>query len=392
MRVSMFSARFKWDLETNQLAKLIEAKKRAGVTLLDLTESNPTRGGFDLLTPELLSALSPAAALRYDPNPRGLLSARQAVADYYQTRQQPIDPEQIFLTASTSEAYSWLFKLLTDSGDAILVPQPSYPLFEFLATLEGVTLRPYQLEYLHPRGWRMDFDSLADAVTSRTRAIIIVNPNNPTGSYLKQSESAQLAAFCRQHHLALIVDEVFSDYALLNDADRVTTFDDSFGLAFVLNGFSKLLALPQMKLGWIAVQGERELCAAAETRLELIADTFLSVNTPVQLAALAWLRQRDVLQQQILARVKTNLEFLAQAVEYSACRLLKVEGGWCATLEVPRHCSEEELVLQLLAEDNVLIHPGYFFDFPREAFLVASLLPEPENFQAAIAKILDRTG
>ena len=388
----MFSARFKWDLETNQLAKLIEEKKRAGIKLLDLTESNPTRCGFEYPTKELLSALSHSAVMRYDPNPRGLLTARQAIADYYQARQQTIDPERIFLTASTSEAYSWLFKLLADPGDSILVPQPSYPLFEFLAALEGIELRPYQLQYLHPRGWRMDFDSLAQAVTPRTRALIIVNPNNPTGSYLKQSESAQLAAFCRAHNLALLVDEVFSDYALSEEAGRVKAFEDTAGLTFVLNGFSKLLALPQMKLGWIVVQGEATLRAAANTRLELIADTFLSVNTPVQRAAPEWLKWRASLQQQILTRVKTNLAWLAQVVEPSACRLLKVEGGWCATLEVPRHCAEEEWVLQLLAEDNVLVHPGYFFDFPREAFVVTSLLPKPENFQAAIAKILARMG
>lgn len=388
----MFSARFKWNLETNQLAKLMEEKRRAGVKLLDLTQSNPTRCGFEYPTTELLSALSRPAAMRYDPNPRGLLTARQAVAAYYQTRQQTIDPEHIFLTASTSEAYAWLFKLLTDPGDEILVPQPSYPLFEFLAALEGVALRPYQLQYLHPRGWRMDFDSLAQAVTPRTRAIILVNPNNPTGSYLKQSESAQLAAFCRAHNLALLVDEVFSDYVLRGEADHVTAFADLSELTFVLNGFSKLLALPQMKLGWIVVLGARASRLAAEARLELIADTFLSVNTPVQEAAPGWLMMRDFLQQQILSRVQTNLKFLAQAVENSACRLLQVEGGWCATLEVPRRCSEEELVLQLLAADNVLVHPGYFFDFPREAFLVVSLLPEPENFQTATAKILARMG
>ncbi len=390
MRVSMFSARFKWDLETNQLAKLMGEKKRAGVQWLDLTQSNPTRCGFAYPVTELLAALSQTGTLQYDPHPQGLLTARAAIADYYQTRQQIIDPAQIFLTASTSEAYAWLFKLLTDAGDEVLVPQPSYPLFEFLATLEGVALRPYQLQYLHPRGWRLDFDSLAQAVTSRTRAIIIVNPNNPTGSYLKQSESAQLAAFCRAHHLALIVDEVFNDYALLDDPDHVTDFANSSELTFVLNGFSKLLALPQMKLGWIVVQGASDLRRAAEARLELIADTFLSVNTPVQEAAPEWLRRRTDIQQEIMARVKMNLEFLARAVENSACRLLKVEGGWCATLEVPRRCSEEELVLQLLAQDNVLVHPGYFFDFPREAFLVVSLLPEPETLQAGIAKILAR--
>ncbi len=388
----MFSSRFKWNLEPNRLAKLIEEKKCAGVRLLDLTESNPTRCGFDYLASELLSALAQPESLRYDPQPRGLLSARQAVAEYYQTRGQTVDPAHIFLTASTSEAYSWLFKLLADPGDAILVPQPSYPLFEFLATLEGVALQPYQLQYLHPRGWRIDFDSLAQAMTAQTRAVILVNPNNPTGSYLKQSESAQLAAFCRAHNLALIVDEVFSDYALTTDSDRVTDFATDSTLTFVLNGLSKTLALPQMKLGWIVTHGAAVLRDEAEARLELIADTFLSVNTPVQWAAPQWLLWRTALQRQILARVQTNLVWLAQAVENSACRLLQVEGGWSATLEIPRHSSEEELVLQLLAEDNVLVHPGYFFDFPREAFLVLSLLPEPENFRAALGKILARTG
>ncbi len=388
----MFSARFKWNLETNQLTKLIEEKKRAGVTLLDLTESNPTRCGFDYFVPELLSALSQSEAMRYDPNPRGLLTARQAVASYYQTRNQMIDPAQIFLTASTSEAYSWLFKLLTDPGDSILVPQPSYPLFEFLATLEGVELRPYQTHYLHPRGWRMDFDSLAQAVTPRTRAVILVNPNNPTGSYLKQSESVQLAAFCRAHNLALIVDEVFSDYVLLDEADRVTAFDDTSGLTFVLNGFSKLLALPQMKLGWIVVQGATALRLAAEARLELIADTFLSVNTPVQWAAPGWLQVREHVQRQILARVQANLAFLTTAAAASACRLLKLEGGWSATLEIPRHGSEEELILALLADENILVHPGYFFDFAREAYLVLSLLPLPALFQTAVERLFVRLG
>ena len=386
----MFSARFKWNLETNQLAKLMEEKKRAGVQLLDLTESNPTRCGFDYPATEFLSALSQSGVIRYDPNPRGLLTARQAVADYYQTRQQMIDPAQIFLTASTSEAYAWLFKLLTDPGDEILVPQPSYPLFEFLAALEGVELQPYQLDYLHPRGWRMDFDSLAQAVTPRTRAVILVNPNNPTGSYLKQSESAQLAAFCRRHNLALIVDEVFSDYALLDDTDHVTAFEDVSELTFVLNGFSKLLALPQMKLGWIVVQGATDLRRAAEARLELIADTFLSVNTPVQWAAPGWLQLRHQVQREIRARVQANLAFLATAAANSACRLLKLEGGWSATLEIPRRASEEELILALLADDNVLVHPGYFFDFAREAYLVLSLLPPPVLFQAAVARLFAR--
>ncbi|MBS1810334.1 MAG: pyridoxal phosphate-dependent aminotransferase [Acidobacteria bacterium] len=384
----MFSSRFKWNLETNQLARLIEEKKRAGVKLLDLTESNPTRAGFVYPSTEILSALMQPQAMHYDPNPRGLLSARQSVADYYQALGQNVDADRIFLTASTSEAYSWLFKLLADQGDAVLVPQPSYPLFDFLAALEGVQLQPYELTYLHPSGWRIDFDSLAQSVTPQTRAIIVVNPNNPTGSYLKRKEFAQLEAFCLAHQLALIVDEVFRDYALVEDAERVTAFDATSVLTFVMNGFSKTLALPQMKLGWILPFGAAALRREAETRLELIADTFLSVNTPVQLAAPAWFQLRTALQQQILARVKENLHFLATVVENSPLRLLTTEGGWSATLEIPRRASEEEQLLRLLAEKDVLVHPGYFFDFDREAFFVLSLLPRTEIFRVAVEKII----
>jgi alanine-synthesizing transaminase len=386
----MFSSRFKWNLETNQLARLIEEKKQAGVKLLDLTVSNPTRVGFEYPATEILTALTQPAAMQYEPNPRGLETTRQAVAQYYQTRGQTVATDRIFLTASTSEAYSWLFKLLADQGDCVLVPQPSYPLFDFLAALEGIELRPYELNYLHARGWRIDFDSLARAVTTRTRAIIIVNPNNPTGSYLKPSEFAHLEAFCQLHNLALIVDEVFSDYVLCEEAERVTAFDRTSILTFVLNGFSKMLALPQMKLGWIIPFGADKLRQEAETRLEFIADTFLSVNTPVQLAAPYWLQWRAELQQQILARVNDNLNFLTTAIEPSACRLLQVEGGWCATIEVPRYTTEEEMALRLLHGANVLVHPGYFFDFPREAFFILSLLPPTEIFRAAVQKILAR--
>ncbi len=383
----MFSSRFKWNLATNQLARLLDEKKRNHETILDLTEANPTRAGFDFPTAEILSALTQTQAMSYEPNPRGLLITRQAIADYYQESGRSVEPENIFLTASTSEAYSWLFKLLTDQGDEILVPQPSYPLFDFLASLEGVRLIPYDLNYFHEFGWRIDFDALEKNLTPRTRAIIIVNPNNPTGSYLQQKEFRTLEALCLKNDLALIVDEVFTDYALLADSGRCTNFTSASALTFVLNGFSKLLALPQMKLGWIVIHGAEHLRREAESRLELIADTFLSVNTPVQLAAPLWLRQRQQIQTQILARVQTNLAFLAQATQDSPIRLLKVEGGWSAILEVPKICSEEELILQLLAEDNVLVQPGYFFDFQTEAFIVLSLLPQPEIFCAAVSHI-----
>lgn len=387
----MFSTRFNWQLTPNRLALLIGEKRRAATRLLDLTESNPTRAGFTYPNNELLNALAQPAALRYEPQPRGLLVARAAVSDYYQARGYTVPADHVHLTASTSEAYSYLFKLLADHGHNVLVPQPSYPLFELLAALEGVELRPYELHYVHPRGWAIDFDSLTKALTTGTRAIILVNPNNPTGSFVKRGELSRLNEICVRHELALIVDEVFSDYAFGADAERAASLvENAAALTFVLSGFSKILALPQMKLGWIATNGPAKLRGAAVERLDLIADTFLSVGAPVQHAASRWLALRTELQRQILDRVRHNHAWLDTQVRDSPCRLLAVEGGWYATLEVPRHCSEEEWVLRLLAQDNVLAHPGYFFDFPREAFLVLSLLPSPEVFQEGMERLLAR--
>lgn len=431
----MFSNRFKWNLETNQLARLIETKRRANVRLLDLTEANPTRAGLTYPQTEILKALAQPGAMLYEPAPRGLLRAREAVAAYYAERGLRVDPAHICLTASTSEAYAYLFKLLCDQGDNVLVPQPSYPLFDFLAALEGVELRPYALEYQHPHGWAIDFASLQSALTLQTRAIMLVNPNNPTGSFVKADELAELNRLCQQHGLALIVDEVFGDYAfdsaagltvgqdgilshtvtrsnqgqdtILSHSQTPSLVESASGvipvaarphslvenettLTFVLSGFSKILALPQMKLGWIVTNGPAALRAEAEERLELIADTFLSVGAPVQHAAARWLALRAGIQQQISARTAANLAWLAALVEGSPCRLLTVEGGWYATLEVPRHVSEEELILRLLAEDDVLVHPGYFFDFPREAYLVLSLLTPPEVFRTAAQRLFQR--
>jgi len=386
----VFSNRFKWSLETNRLAQLIEEKRRAGIRLLDLTESNPTRAGFAFPAEEILSAFGNEAAMLYEPQPKGLNVAREAVAGYYAERGFTVSADGIHLTASTSEAYSFLFKLLANHGDNVLVPQPSYPLFDFLATLEGVELRPYELEYLSA-GWRMDFDSIERTITPATRAVILVSPNNPTGSFVKRDELRQLNELCARHNLALIVDEVFSDYGFGDDESRVASLvENADALTFVMSGFSKILALPQMKLGWIVTKGQSALRDEAIERLDLIADTFLSVGAPVQHAAPEWFKLRAGLQRQILDRVKTNHDWLAAKVENSPVRMLKTEGGWYATLEVPRHFSEEELVLRLLAEDDVLVHPGYFFDFPREAFLALSLLPKPDVFQQACLRLLRR--
>jgi aspartate/methionine/tyrosine aminotransferase len=392
----MFSKRIKWSLEANQFSRLVEEKKKSGARILDLTESNPTRAGFDYPAEEILGALAQAPAMRYDPAPRGLPVARESVAGYYADRGFIVNPDHIHLTASTSEAYSYLFKLLADQGQSVLVPQPSYPLFEFLAALESVELRPYELSYVHssaggPGGWRMDFDSVERAADASTRAIILVNPNNPTGSFVKLHEVERLNAICAERRLALIVDEVFGDYGFESDESRAASLvaNDS-ALTFVMSGFSKILALPQMKLGWVATNGPLKLREEAVERLDFIADTFLSVGAPVQHAAAVWLRLRSGLQEQILDRAWENLKWLGEAVEGSPLRSLRVEGGWYATLELPRHYPEEEWALSLLEKDDVLVHPGYFFDFPREAFLVLSLLPSAETFREAVGRILAR--
>lgn len=387
----MFSKRFKWSLESNRFAQLIEEKKRSGARILDLTESNPTQAGFDYPAEEILGALAQAPAMYYEPAPRGLLVAREAVAGYYADRGFKVDPERVHLTASTSEAYSFLFKLLADQGQSVLVPQPSYPLFEFLAALEGVELRPYELYYVHPAGWRIDFDSVEKAVASNTRAIILVSPNNPTGSFTKLREVDQLNAICARHDLALIADEVFGDYVFSADESRAESLvSNDSALTFVMSGFSKVLALPQMKLAWIVTNGPAGLPEEAVERLDFIADTFLSVAAPVQHSAGTWLRLRRSMQDQILARTQGNLNWLRDVTEESPLRLLSVEGGWYATLELPRQFTEEEWALALLEKDDVLAHPGYFFDFPREAFLVLSLLPRAETFREAVSRILAR--
>jgi len=371
----MFSRRLPWALDTNPLTKLAEEKRVAGTPVLDLTESNPTRAGIEYPRGELFSALADPRALQYNPTATGLAEAREAVSAYYGGR---IPAVQILLTASTSEAYGYLFKLLADPGDELLVPRPSYPLFEFLAALESVKIVPYRLEYDH--GWFIDLPNLRSQITPRTRAIVLVNPNNPTGSFLKRSELQGLNEICAEHDLALISDEVFADYALRPDGERIACVAESAAvLAFSLSGLSKVAGLPQLKLGWIAANGPGH--RQALDRLELIADTYLSVSTPVQYAAARLLAARTEIQLQIRARARANLATLAG-------RALEMEGGWYATVRVPRTRSEEEWVLYLLSQHNVLVQPGYFFDFESEAFLVVSLLTPEAIFSEGISRIM----
>jgi aspartate/methionine/tyrosine aminotransferase len=364
----VFSSRLDWNLQTNRLSALRKTKSR----VLDLTESNPTRAGLEYPGEEILGALADARGLRYDPEPRGLLSAREAVANYY----GDVPVSRILLTASTSEAYAYLFKLLCDPGDEILSPRPSYPLFEFLAGLESVRVVQYPLRY--DGVWHIDFDALERAITPRTRAIVVVNPNNPTGSFLKRVEWARL----QRLGIPILSDEVFSDYAFARDDSRVQSLTNApEALTFSMSGLSKIAALPQMKLGWIVASGPGH--EAALDRLELIADTYLSVATPVQIALPRLLDAGAKVRAQIIERTRANLATLRQAT-----KPLHVEGGWYAILQVPRTRSEEEWAIMLLDRHDVLVQPGFYFDFESEAFLVLSLLTPPEVFAEGLCRIM----
>lgn len=383
----MFSARTGWDLTPNRLSSLLEARRNRGEPVLDLTETNPTRVGIEYPL-GLLAPLADPDALRYEPAARGLASAREAVAADHARRGVTIDPSRVLLTASTSEAYAWLFKLLCDPGDAVLVPRPSYPLFSYLARLESVDVHAYALSY--DGQWHLTLDAVRDAVTPRTRAVVLVSPNNPTGSYLKRTEAGELLALCAERGIAVVSDEVFADYAFGPDPRRVASLAaDGPALAFSLGGLSKSCGLPQLKLAWIAVSGPETWRTAAQARLEVVADTYLSVSTPVQRAAPALLARREELQRPIAERVAANREALRRRLgPGSPASLLDAEGGWSAVLQVPATQSEEERVMRLLEEHGVLVHPGYFFDFPREAFLVLSLLPPRDVFAEAVDRII----
>ena len=385
----MFSSRVP-ALRANRVAAELGRLRSEGRRLDDLTVSNPTR--VDLPYPrDLLAPLAAPDALAYAPAPFGLASAREAVAAHLAARGVPVRPDRIVLTASTSEAYSLLFKLLCDPGDAVLVPRPSYPLFEHLTRLDGVAARAYRLEY-HGR-WEIDVDGLAAMVDARTRAVLLVSPNNPTGSFVRRDELAAVRDVALRHELAIICDEVFEGYPIDDGtAGRSGALAaDTEALTFTLGGLSKSAGLPQLKLGWILMGGPGGLVARARNRLELVCDTYLSVATPVQLAAGALLARSRPVADAILERVRANYAALGRLAGRSpACRVLRTEGGWYAVVQVPATRSEEDLVVELLRRDGVYVHPGYFFDFPREAFLVLSLLPPPDVFTGAAARVLAR--
>ena len=382
----MFAKRTNWNLETNRLSVALSAHRAAGKPLIDLTISNPTECGFAYDEEAILGALGNPAALKYEPNPRGLVAAREAVKRYYAERGAIVSNDDIFLTTSTSEAYSYVFRTLCDPDDEVLIPEPSYPLFEFLADIQDVRLVPYPLLYDH--GWQIDFHNVKQSFTSRTRAIIAVNPNNPTGNYCKPEEMRKLNEICAAQGVAIIADEVFLDFAL--GGDRQATFASNSGaLTFTMSGLSKICGLPQMKVAWLVVGGPESLKKEAVARLEVIADTYLSMNAPIQWALPTLLGQRREFQRQLIGRVKENLaELDRQLARQRSCGRLEVEGGWNAVIRVPATDTDEDLALELLAAKGVYVHPGHFYDFPSEGFVVVSLISPISEFAHGIKELL----
>lgn len=392
-----FSSRTRWNLQTSRLAAALHALRAAEGPLYDLTASNPTTCGFEYDRAGIWHAFSQCECLQYQPEPRGLPQARRSVAQYYaDTAFAHLPLDSIFLTTSTSEAYSYLFRLHCDPGSEVLIAQPSYPLFEFLADLDDVRLVPYPLFYDH--GWHIDLASVQASITPQTRAIILVHPNNPTGHFTTRFEREALERICHEHGLALIVDEVFLDYELNAQAVSLDT-PRSFAsgehpvLTYVLSGLSKVAGLPQMKAAWLVAFGPGPMLDEAMSRLEVIADTFLSMNAPVQHALPYLLATRDGVQQQVLSRVRENLAALDRCLKNApAVSRLEVQAGWCVVLRVPALSSGEDLALRLLKEQRVAVHPGYFYGFPGDGWIVLSLLPRLEEFAAGIERLVRAFG
>src|SRR5580698_9203336 len=418
----MFSDRTNWKLTRNRLTEALEEARSSGVRVLDLTISNPTQAGLHYDEPQILQSLASPRSMDYDPQPKGLPNARSAVAAYYQTQHgiQNLDLDRLILTTSTSEGYSFVLRLLCNAGDELLVPKPSYPLFEFLADLQDVKLTPYPLIYDH--GWQMDFPSMEKVVAPRTRGVVVVHPNNPTGSFVRPDEVELLNSFCKAHGLAVIADEVFLDYGLNPSGDKAPIQEEQFRsaqsaappkirpeprfypangqhgsfagnrevLTFTLSGLSKISALPQMKVSWVVTSGPPDEVTEAVARLEVIADTYLSMNAPIQWAVPELLRQRQSIQRQLLERVDRNLAALDRLLAgQKSCERLTVDGGWNAILRVPVTRSDEELAVELVRRKNVMVHPGHFYDFPSDGYLVLSLITLEAEFAEGVGRVLE---
>jgi len=383
----MFADRTCWNLEPNPLNRALMRLRVTCKPLLDLTQSNPTECGFVYDASAILNALAQGQALRYEPDPRGLKTTRGAIASYYAEQRIPVTSDDLLLTSGTSEAYSFVFRLLCNPGDEILIPSPSYPLFDFLAELCDVKLVRYPLLYDHT--WQIDFSALSASASRRTRAVVAVHPNNPTGHYTSGAKQQLLSAFCAERGIALIADEVFLDFALNGSPPKsFALFDDA--LTFTLSGISKACGLPQMKLAWMAIKGPAEQKREALARMEVIADAYLSVGTPVQLAASTILATRTSFQAQVMTRIRANLRELdAQLSRQSACNRLACEGGWSAVLRVPAIQSDEDLAVALLSQKGVLLHPGHFYDFAQPGHAIVSLIVPEQDFAEGIRRTLE---
>jgi alanine-synthesizing transaminase len=382
----VFADRTDWNLNANSLTEALAKRRESGEALVDLTASNPTECGFDYDRHAILRALANPASLAYHPDPRGLLVARQAIAAYYGALGAEVPTDSIVVTTSTSEAYSFVFRALCNPGDEVLIPEPSYPLFAFLADIQDVKLVRYPLDYDY--GWQINFAALERAITPRTRAVIVVHPNNPTGHFTKSKELHRLNEICSDRKLAIIADEVFLDFALKEDATPFTFAKNCDALTFTMSGVSKISGLPQMKAAWLIASGPDQLTAPALARLEVIADTYLSMNAPVQHAIPQFLKLRQGFQDQLLARVRRNLaELDRKLAAQKSCTRLVVEAGWYAVLRVPATRSDEELAIELLTKKGVYVHPGHFYDFPTEGCLIVSLITREDEFAMGLERL-----
>ncbi len=386
----MFSSRLDPDLTPGRFQRALDELRAADTPLIDLTSGNPPACGLGPEAGVLAQALTAPAVAEYHPEPRGLLSTRQAVAAYYADRALPTLPEQIFLSASTSQAYAELIKLFADPGSEILVPQPSYPLFDMLVTLEGCRPVPFPSMRVADGRWRLDEAALEGAFSARTRAVILVSPNNPTGIYLAPAEQAAAQRLCAEHGCALILDEVFFDYPAEGFA-YPRTVDEGAGLCVRLSGLSKVIGAPQLKLGWMRLSGEQARVHAACERLEFIADTYLSASTPAQLAAEALLPRRSPIQARIRERLHVNQHVAEQSFgRGSAARLLPREGGWYLVLRLPEDEDDEDLACRLLIDDHVVVQPGFFFGFPEGELVVLSLITPADEFAEGVRRVARR--
>ncbi|BBO85191.1 aminotransferase [Desulfosarcina ovata subsp. sediminis] len=390
----MYSKRFDWNAARHPLGEMMAERMSRGEAILDLTDANPTRAGLEYAADAIRSVLSCPETMIYTPAPRGLAVAREAVSAYYRELGETVSPDDLLLTAGTSEAYGLLFKLLADSGDEILIPRPGYPLLSHLAGFEGLACHSYPLRHADETGWSVDLEVLSAMVTRRSRAVVVVNPNNPTGNYIKAHELAAIDRLCQAHGMALIVDEVFADFpAAAFPPPAATVVNRTSALTFVLNGFSKLLGLPQMKLGWMVVGGDSGEVAEALAHLETLTDFYLTVGTPVQLGAPQMLAGRRDIQRQIKARITGNENWLEQRVAgMSNVHRLNREGGWYTVLAIDDAIGDDERALTMMTADGTLIHPGVFYDFYREGFVVLSLLPPADRFTDGVSRLIRRFG